>query len=87
MEVLRQAKDIRNATSNYFAFRNKLALSGIAEYAVRVTLASGPLRQSSGCVVLPTASDLAWFATVTIGTLQQGVATRARVQETAERGR
>ena len=51
MEVLRQAEATRNATMTSSAFINKLALSVIAEYAVRVTLASGLLRQSNGCVV------------------------------------
>ena len=48
LEVLCQAEATRNATINSSAFRNKLALSGIAEYAVGVILASGLLRQSNG---------------------------------------
>ena len=41
LRVLRQAEEIRNATVSSFAFRNRLAFSGIAEYAVRVSSACG----------------------------------------------
>eukprot|EP00904_Undaria_pinnatifida_P011886 jgi/Undpi1/7828/HiC_scaffold_23.g10301.m1 len=75
LDVLRQSEEIRNTTVIYFAFRNKLAFSGVAEYPVRVSLASGLLRQSNGCDVLPAPADLAGFiaAAVDRGTPQQGV--------------
>lgn len=85
--MLRQAQPTRNAIINSTAVRNKLALSGIAEYAVRLTLASGLLGQSNDCVVFPTGADLAGFATATTGTFQQGVAVRERAERTAEIGR
>ena len=75
LDVLRQAEEIRNATDGSSAFRNRLAFSGIAEYAVRISLASGLLTQSNGCVVLPAPEGLTGFtaAAVDSGTMQQGV--------------
>ena len=75
LDVLRQAKEIRNTLLVLLAFRNRLAFSGIAEYTVRVSLACGLLRQSNGCVVLPSPADLTGFtaAAVDSGTPQQGV--------------
>ena len=85
-EVLSQAEATRNATSSSSAFRNRLALSGIAEYAVTVTLASGLLRQSNGCVRLPTTAEFAGFATASTGTAQREVAAGEGAQQTAEIG-
>ena len=75
LDVLRQAEEIFNTTSKFSAFRNRLAFSGIAEYAVRVSLASGLLRQINECVVLPAPTDLTGFtaAAVDSETPQQGV--------------
>ena len=61
LDVLWQAEEIRNTTVSCFAFRNRLASTGIAEYAVRVFLTSGLLRQCNGCAALPVPADLADF--------------------------
>ena len=86
LEVLSQAEATRNATSSSSAFRNRIALSGIAEYAVRVTLASGLLRQTKGCVILPTPADLAGFPTAATGTIKREVPPGEGAQQTAEIG-
>ena len=75
LDVLRQAEENRNITARSFAFRNRLVLWGITEFAVGVSLAAGQLWQSNGCVVLSAPAGLAGFtaAAVDRGTPQQGV--------------
>ena len=49
-----------------------------------MTLASGLLRQSNGCVILPTPAELAGFSTAAKGTAQREVAAEQGAEQTAE---
>ena len=86
LEVLHQVQATLNTTSSSLAFRTRLALSGIAESAVQVTLASGLLRQSHGCAILPTPAGLTEFSAAATGTAQREVAAEEGAQQTAETG-
>lgn len=85
-EVLSQAEATRKATISSSAFRNKISLSLIAEYAMGVTVTSGLLRPSNGCVIFPTLANFPGFTTATTGTSQNRMVAGESAQETAEMG-
>ena len=74
LAVLSQADATVRSGTGAATFRARLALAGITEYAVRVALASGLLKESNGCVVLPTKAEVHTYARTEVGAARRDAA-------------